>query len=39
MKAEAVDGFLNELVSAGVPATVVGNVQARESDGTLVHLQ
>jgi selenide,water dikinase len=39
MKAEAVDGFLNELISAGVPATVVGNVQARESDGTLVHLQ
>ena len=37
--AQAADGFLNQLTSAGVPATIVGRVQARESDGTLVHLR
>ena len=34
----AAGGFLDQLIAAGVPATVVGNVEARESDGTLVHL-
>ena len=33
------DGFLDQLIAAGVPAAAVGNVQTRESDGTLVHLQ
>lgn len=36
---ESADGFLHQLMAAGVPAAAVGNVQARESDGTLVHLQ
>ena len=36
---ESADGFLHQLIAAGVPAASVGNVQARESDGTLVHLQ
>ena len=31
--------FLDQLIAAGVTATQVGNVQARESDGTLVHLR
>ena len=36
---ETADGFLDQLISAGVPAAAVGNVQARESDGPLVHLR
>jgi selenide, water dikinase len=35
---QAADRFLNQLVEAGVAAVAVGNVQARESDGTLVRL-
>ena len=31
--------FLDQLIAAGVPAAAVGNVQARGSDGTLVHLR
>lgn len=36
--AQAADHFLNQLVAAGVPAAIVGNVRARESDGALVRL-
>jgi selenide,water dikinase len=39
IESQTAQGFLDQLISAGVPATVVGTVRARESDGTLVHLQ
>ena len=39
IESQTAQGFLDQLTSAGVPATVVGTVRARESDGTLVHLQ
>lgn len=35
----AAAGFLDNLVAAGVPAVAIGNVQAPEADGTLVHLR
>ncbi|HUR20360.1 MAG TPA: selenide, water dikinase SelD [Vicinamibacterales bacterium] len=38
VEAKVADGFLDQLIAAGVPASIVGNVQVRESDGTLVHL-
>ncbi|MEO6221924.1 MAG: selenide, water dikinase SelD [Vicinamibacterales bacterium] len=37
--AEASADFLERLVAARVPAVAVGTVQARDSDGTLVHLR
>jgi selenide,water dikinase len=36
---DAAEGFLDQLLAAGVPAAAVGNVQARNPDGTLVHLR
>jgi selenide,water dikinase len=39
VEAPAADGFLKQLISAGVPAELVGRVRARESDGILVHLR
>jgi selenide,water dikinase len=36
--ATAAGDYLDQLIAAGVPAAAVGDVQARESDGTLVHL-